>query len=151
MSSALNHTVSVTFANASAIAEKKPALRAQPRKRPAPFSLRLSDAEKRQLMTDANGQPLGAYIRTQLLGRKAEKRQGGHKLIKDYEKLAIVLAALGRSHLSSNLNQLAKAANIGTLPLTLEVSQELLEACQQIREMREVLIAALGIKPEDGE
>lgn len=125
-----------------------PTVRAH-RKKPAPFSLRLSEDERAQLKAEANGEPLGAYIRSRLLGPKAVKRRGARPRIKDYEKLAMVLAALGRSHLASNLNQLAKAANTGTLPVTLEVVQELLEACEHVREMREALITALGVKPED--
>ncbi len=119
------------------------------RKRPSPTSIRFSEAEKARLREEAGGEPLGAYIRAKALGPKLERRRGS--TIKDYEKLAMVLAALGQSHLASNMNQLAKAANIGTLPVTLEVVQELLEACRAIREMREALIAALGVKPERGE
>lgn len=119
------------------------------RKTPPPFSLRLTEAEKARLKAEAGGRPLGAYIREKALGPKAEKRRG--EIVKDYEKLAMVLAALGRSHLASNMNQIAKAANMGSLPVTLEVVQELLEACAAIREMREALIAALGVKPQDGD
>lgn len=115
------------------------------RKGPPPFSLRLSEAEKARLKAEAGARPLGAYIRERLLGEHAEKRRKRRAVVEDYEKLAVVLAALGRSHLAQNMNQLAKAANMGTLDLSMDITGELLEACRQIREMRDALIAALGI------
>lgn len=140
-----NPQISGAFQGAAQQGAPKP----KRKKRPPPFSLRLSEAEKARLRAEADGEPLGAYIRAKALGPKLERRRGN--TIKDYEKLAMVLATLGQSHLASNMNQLAKAANTGTLPVTLEVVQELLEACQNIRFMREALISALGVKPEGGE
>mgnify|MGYP001184552137 CR=1 FL=1 len=116
---------------------------------PPPFSLRLSEAEKACLKAEAGAMPLGAYIRERLLGEHAEKRRKRRAVVEDYEKLAMVLAALGRSHLAQNMNQLAKAANMGTLDLTMDITAELLEACRQIREMRDTLIAALGIRESE--
>lgn len=113
-----------------------------------PFSLRLSPEEKARLKAQAGGRPLGVYIRDRLLGEHAEKRRERRAVIEDYEKLALVLAALGKSHLASNMNQLAKAANMGTIDVTLDVTAELLEACRNIREMRDHLIQALGIRQE---
>jgi hypothetical protein len=40
----------------------------QPRKRPAPFSVRLSAEEKDRLIAEAKGIPLGAYIKAKALG-----------------------------------------------------------------------------------
>jgi hypothetical protein len=44
--------------------------------------------------------------------------------IEGRKALAQALALLGRSRLSSNLNQLAHAANIGTLPIDLDTMAE---------------------------
>lgn len=60
-----------------------------------------------------------------------------------------MLADLGRSRLSNNLNQLAKAANLGALPLTQEVEAELSAACAAIRYMRHALLVALGIERQE--
>jgi len=64
-----------------------------------------------------------------------------------------VLAALGNSRLSSNLNQIAKAANRGALPVTEELSLDLQSACLDIRAMRMALMMALGFQtsPDQGE
>jgi hypothetical protein len=47
----------------------------------------------------------------------------------------LVLALLGRSRLANNLNQLAYAANIGSLPLTPETEEELQAAIAKITSM----------------
>ena len=65
--------------------------------------------------------------------------------------LALVLSELGQSRLASNINQLAKAANMGALDITPEIEKEIETACQEIQTMRALLIAALGVVPEDDE
>ena len=65
--------------------------------------------------------------------------------------LAMVLSELGQSRLASNINQLAKAANMGTLDITPEIEQEIEQACREIQAMRALLIAALGVVPENDE
>jgi len=118
---------------------------------PRPFSLRLSETEREFLQAQAGNQPLGTYVRSRLLGENAEPRRRRYQPIKDHERLAYVLAMLGQSHLASNLNRLAKATETGSLKVTLEVVQELLEACQNIRDMREALLSGLGLKREASE
>jgi hypothetical protein len=61
-----------------------------------------------------------------------------------------VLGVLGRSRLASNLNQLAKAVNTGSLPVTPETEADLKEACRQVSALREDLLRALGKSPGDG-
>jgi hypothetical protein len=119
-------------------------------KPPAPFSLRLSPEERAYLDRQAGGRPLGAYIRERLLGDQARKRQVRRKPKVDDKRIALVLAELGGSRLSSNLNQLAKAANMGTLDVSRDVEQELREACRAVLAMRDALIAALGLRAETG-
>ncbi len=114
-------------------------------KYPPPFSLRLTFEERVQLDRAATGMSLGAYIRQQILGENAAPRKTRGKFpVKDHEALARVLGQLGTSHLSNNLNQLAKAANTGSLPVTPDVENELKAACSEIRSMREELLRALG-------
>jgi len=113
--------------------------------KPTPFSLRLTFEERAQLEQDAADMSLGAYIRERLFGEDAAPRKTrGKAPVKDYEALGRVLAALGSSRLSSNLNQLAKAVNTGSLPVTPETEAELREACAAVLVMREELLMALG-------
>lgn len=119
-------------------------------KRPAPFSLRLSNQERARLTTEAAGAPLGAYIKAKLLGTPLPLRVRRTGLaIEDRKSLAQVLALLGRSRLSSNLNQLAHAVNIGALPMTPETEAELYEVLREVRALRTLLMSALGLKAED--
>ncbi|MCF6281989.1 MAG: hypothetical protein L3J28_07225 [Candidatus Polarisedimenticolaceae bacterium] len=112
----------------------------------APFSLRLTPDERATLEQRAAGRPLGAYIRERLLGEQAEQRQYIRKPKIDEKLIAPVLAALGASRLSSNLNQLAKSVNMGTLDASQDVEQELRDACAAVLAMRDALFAALGLK-----
>jgi hypothetical protein len=116
-----------------------------PKKYPPPFSLRLTYEERARLEAEADGKPLGAYIRERLLGDDAAPRtRRGNSPVKDKEALGRVMGALGASRLSSNLNQLAKAVNTGSLPVTPETEEELREACREIAELRADLLKALG-------
>jgi len=115
----------------------------------APFSLRLTFEERTALEKAAAGMTLSAYVRARLFGEDTPpRRTRGKAPVKDHRVLAQVLGALGASRLSSNLNQLARAANVGALPVTEETEQELKEACAAIQEMRAQLLTALGHAPE---
>ncbi|MHB0722555.1 hypothetical protein ACX4M5_06580 [Roseomonas mucosa] len=121
----------------------------QPQKRLPPFSIRLSPAERARLAVEAAGAPLGAYIKAKILGETApvRLRRSGHK-VADQKALAQILALLGQSRLASNLNQLAHLAHIGALPVSPEIEAELQEALALVREIRRLLVAALGLKAE---
>ncbi|SMC78141.1 hypothetical protein [Rhizobium sp. RU36D] len=110
------------------------------------FCLRLTDDEKRLLLERAGKVPLGTFIRNALLGTEVQtKRRTSRKPAVDETALARVLAALGGSRLSSNLNQLAKAVNIGALPVTPETEREIADACKSVVGMRRDLLLALGL------
>jgi len=111
--------------------------------------LRLSAEERARLVTEAGGAPLVAYIKAKLLGSAPPMRMRRTGLaVADRQALAQVLALLGRSRLSSNLNQLAHAANIGALPMTSETESELAESIRDVRAIRRLLLPALGLKAE---
>ena len=121
--------------------------RAPKEKAPAPFSLRLSCDERARLEAAAGGEPLGAFIRAQLFGGDlVPRRTRGREPVKDHAALAQVLAMLGRSRVASNLNQLAKAAHIGALPVSDELEAQLREACHGVQDMRIELVRALGTR-----
>lgn len=111
-----------------------------------PFSIRFSREERTYLEELAGKQPLGAYIRDQLLGDKAQKRRKSRKPALEDGQYAALLAALGESRLSSNLNQLAHHANTGTLDVTESTERQLQDAYDAILAMREALFTALGLK-----
>ncbi|MDJ1007371.1 MAG: hypothetical protein QNJ13_06045 [Paracoccaceae bacterium] len=132
--------------NFSAVAQVQPT-KPDKKKYPPPFSLRLTYEERARLEQDAAGRPLGAYIRAQLFGENVSPRKkSGNRPVQDQEALGRVLGALGGSRLSSNLNQLAKAVNTGSLPVTPEIESDLQQACRDVTAMRKELVRALDPK-----
>jgi len=118
----------------------------------APFSIRLTESERAQLDQAAGDMPLSDYIRSCLFGEHVKhRRPRGKAPVKDHRSLAQVLGALGASRLASNLNQIAKAAHMGALPLTPETEDELRSACAEVRAMRRDLLAALGVRADGDE
>lgn len=117
-------------------------------KYPPPFSLRLTYEKRARLERAAAGKPLGTCIREQLLGNDvAPRKKSGQRPVQDQEALGRVLGALGRSRLSSNLNQLARTVNTGSLPVTPETEADLQQACREVAELRAELMRALGKAP----
>lgn len=120
-------------------------------KRPAPFSLRLSKNERARLAMEAAGAPLGAFIKAKLLDGPApaprQTRASGIAM-EDRQAFAQALGLLGKSRLSSNLNQLTRLANSGSLPMTPEVEAELFAALREVRAIRTLLLRALGLRED---
>ncbi|EKS35361.1 plasmid mobilization relaxosome protein MobC [Afipia clevelandensis] len=114
--------------------------------RSSPLSVRFTDAEKARLRDLAGSKPLGQYIRDRALNGHSEPRAARSSPIRDAEALGRLLGLLGQSRLSSNLNQLAKAANLGSLPVSAETEAELRQACADVLEMRQLLLRALGLQ-----
>lgn len=110
-----------------------------------PFSLRLTPDEKSALKREAGSMPLGAYIRSKLLGEASRPRRSRRSPIEDEKALAQLLGELGKARLSNNLNQLAKQANTGSLPVTPETEKAIQDACRDVQWMRARLVAALGL------
>ncbi|MCK5622917.1 MAG: plasmid mobilization relaxosome protein MobC [Alphaproteobacteria bacterium] len=116
---------------------------------PSPFSLRLTFEERAALEQAAAGMSLGEYVRSRVFDETvpARRTRGKHP-VKDHEALGRVLGELGRSRLANNLNQLARAVNTGSLPVTPDTEAALLEACAEIQQIRAELVKALGLSPE---
>jgi len=108
-----------------------------------PFSLRLSFEERARLNVLAEGEPLGTYIRDRLLDAAPKRKKLS---VNDRNALLRVLGILGQSRIANNLNQLAKAANTGSLPVTPETESALIEAARDVTFMRRMLIEALGLE-----
>lgn len=118
------------------------------KKRTPPFSLRLTFEQRARLEQDAAGSSLSAYIHERLFGVDAPpaRRKRGKSPVKDEQAIAELLAKLGQSRLSSNLNQLARLANMGALPVTPETETAIIEAAEDVAAMRKLLIEALGLE-----
>ena len=68
-----------TFESSSAYQKK------QPSKRPAPFSIRLTQNERERLVREAAGAPLGTYIKAKALGDKPIRmRRTGQRPMRRY-------------------------------------------------------------------
>lgn len=133
--------IGTNFAHASA--DRKQTKKA---KSANPFSIRLTDDERAFLEEHAGNRPLGAYIREILLGEHAHKRRAIRRPQIEDAQYGSLLAALGRSNLSSNLNQLARHANVGTLDVSDDIEQQLQDACAAVLIMRKTLLIAMGLK-----
>lgn len=109
-------------------------------------TLRLTEAEHAKLSELAHGMTLSAYIRACVFAsdaapRKRKKREP----VKDEKAIAQLLGLLGQSRVANNLNQLAYAANSGSLLFDDETQAMIFEAYQHVCFMRSQLILALGI------
>lgn len=115
-------------------------------RRPAPFTLRLTPEERSRLEQDAGHLSLSAYVKSCLFdGTAAPVRTRTRFPVRDQAALSAALARLGQTRIGNNLNQLARAANVGALYLTPELEGELREACSAIVELRALLVAAVGL------
>lgn len=114
--------------------------------RSTPLSVRFTDAEKARLKDLAGSRPVGQYIRDQALQGESVPRAARRSPVKDAEPLAQLLGLLGQSRLGNNLNQIAKAAHQGSLPVTEELEVDLRRACTEVFEMRVLLLRALGLQ-----
>lgn len=113
-----------------------------------PFSLRLSQEERSELENLAEGRPLGQFIKDCIFSKGLRPAAPRKVPIHDRKALAEVLAALGASRISQNINQLAKAVNTGSLPVIQDTEDALNEACDAIFWIRDALIKAMGLKPQ---
>lgn len=110
-------------------------------RRPAPFSVRLSAEERARLEAEAQGIPLGTYIKVKALDGRSLKRAAG---VEDRRALGQALGLLGQTRYASNLNQIAHLAHIGALSFTPEEQGELTAALRHVAEIRSLLLKALG-------
>ena len=116
-------------------------------KQPPRFSIHLNWDQRDELDRLSQGMPWATYIKEVIFVQK--KRISVRYSDLDRKLLAKLLAVLGKSRLSSNLNQLAKAANSGSLPVNHEVEKAIMDACKAIEWMRSTLMKAMGmnVKP----
>lgn len=119
-------------------------------KREAPFSLRLTFEERALLEQQAGGMPLASYMKSLLFADDAPKyRKRRRAAAPDEKLLAEVLACLGASQIGKRLDDLAKAANSGSLYCDQDTKADIKRACDDVHAMRVSLMRALGTQTDD--
>lgn len=92
---------------------------------------------------------LGGYIQSRLFNSGSPPpRRRSKNPVKDHKALAQALGLLGQSRISSNLNQLARSANSGSLAVTPDTEAALMKALDEVHEIRRLLIEALNLEVE---
>ena len=107
-------------------------------KRPAPFSIRLSDDERAEIVrrADAAGLSIGGYWKSAVFNLPPPRQS--HRPSVDRVELAKLLGQLGR--VGNNINQLARTLNAeGSVEIP-----ELTQALKELTDMREAVMIALG-------
>lgn len=131
---------------------KKASEKPKTRKGPPPISVRLSEDEYARLRHEAGALSMAAYIRLKVFGQEetAPRRKAYiRKKTSPSSELVMIgqmLGGLGESEIAANLDDIAKAARIGAMPVTPEVEREIQAACNAVQDIRVRLIAALGVK-----
>jgi hypothetical protein len=115
-----------------------------------PFSVRLTLAERARLDKEAGQLPLGEYVRTRLFDSPDTRQRVYRRPVQDAEALGQVLVALGNTRMAGNLYQIVRAVHAGELAVSAEQQTGLEEALVNVREMRQWLMAALGLKDGGG-
>lgn len=113
-----------------------------------PFSMRLTRAQRRKLDEDAGGKALGEYVRSCLFENPTPLKRTFRRPVQDKQILSAVLAELGRSRMSSNLNQIAKAIHTGAYPASTEAERVIFDACADLKAICNNITQALGFPPE---
>lgn len=116
------------------------------KKRPSPLSVRLSDDEWAQLREWAGRTPLSTFAKLCIFEGKKPRKARSRTNVEEFDALARVLAALGRTDAFRNLDKLVRMAEEGALDLSDENVQIILAACACISAMRDDLMCALGLK-----
>lgn len=116
-----------------------------------PFTLRLTDDERRELERQAGSKPLGSHIRSTLLGESAKRQRSGRRPVKDQATLAQLLGMFGQSDVAARLTALSKAIESGALVVDDDTIEAIQSACAEVHAMHMLLMRALGFQVEEPE
>ena len=112
-----------------------------------PLSLRLNFEQRSQLEKEADGLPVSTYVKIRLFGSgKADKDTRIPRPLKDRQEFGRLLGVLGQSNIAANLQELTDAAASGSLVIDETSTAMLQTATQDLREIRDLLVKALGIR-----
>lgn len=112
------------------------------------LSIRFTPEERLLLERLSNGKSLASHIRSCVLDDQTSPRKSRrHEPDIDHVILASILAKLGATRQANNLNQIAHGINSGAvIALSENMESQILDACNDIKEMRRELLTALGSK-----
>ena len=131
---------------------KKASKAPKKRKGPPPVSVRLTEQEYERLRYDAGVMSMAAYIRLKVFEQEEtapHRKPYTRKKMTPSSELTMIghmLGGLGESETASNLNHIAKAVQIGALPVSPELSDKIEDACEAVQDIRLMLVSALGVK-----
>ena len=117
----------------------------------APVSVRFSAEEKLQLKKAAKNKPLSVFIRNCLFddGETAQYSPK-HIILQEKQKLlAQLLFQLGKSEINSSLSGLIAMIENGSIGLDSDIIAKICKACDEISEIRLILLKALGLRLRD--
>ena len=113
------------------------------KRRPAPLSVRLNEAERRTLQLKAGNTPLSTYIKEAALGGGSAMPKHRRCPTADRTLISQVLGQLGASGLSMSLRKLADAAEGGLMVVDQRTASQLRQAAGHVQAMHDNLMAAL--------
>lgn len=151
MSAPVQKNLSMAFNSSAANAqeqESKPDT-----EKPSRITIRFTANERAQLEAKAGNTALSAYIREQLFNDEAaasprRRVKKPRSVEADITRVAQLLGSLGQSEMTQVLFGLLLAAEAGKAELPDEHLEHLHQACGHIEEMRDMLVVALGVKPQ---
>lgn len=116
-------------------------------KRIPPLSIPLSKEKRELLVRQAGNLSLAGYIKSIVFADNAPRYRSRRQIPDmDAKLLAELLVHLGSSRVASNLNQIAKHLNQGTLIVDPELDSDLRQAVEEVSMIRSTLLQAMGVK-----
>lgn len=116
-------------------------------KRIPPLSIPLSKEKRELLVRQAGNLSLAGYIKSIVFADNAPRYRSRRQIPDmDAKLLAELLVHLGSSRVASNLNQIAKHLNQGTLIDDPELDSDLRQAVEEVSMIRSTLLQAMGVK-----
>jgi hypothetical protein len=118
-------------------------------------SIRVTAEEKGRLQEMAGSLAISSYIRQKLFddatvaARPKRYQQKPRQPRIDHVEIAKLLGTFGQSELARSMLALSLAVQIGELEASAEVENTIKQACAEIHDIRNTLIMALGIKPQE--
>ena len=101
------------------------------------------------MVAKAGQTPLSSFVRDLALDKVSKQRALPKRApVKDHVALAQILAMLGRANLFSNLTGLDRAAKLGIVDLDDDAKSALAQSCQDIANIKALLMSALGINEQ---
>lgn len=125
----------------------------QEAKKTSPVCVRFTEAERAQLEAEAGETALSTHIRDCLFDNNARDRARRYRKKRRYAEpdtalIAKLLGMMGQDDMVKALFALLVAAESDRVAMSDEVQASLDRACSQIDEMRDMLVLALGVKPQ---